>query len=331
VALKQWSQVRAMVWQVELGESQTPHIQAAIQFVRPVMFGTLQNKLSGKAHIEKMWGSWAQSVHYCSKPCRLGTNEAWHIPADGRRCDCDHCRGAQRLEGPWAEGQAVEQGDRSDLQLFFDAVKVRTSLVTLIEEHTETIARYPKFRMTIIQGLSYEEKLRMYMAGDKQLVTVIYGSAGRGKTRYVYEKHDARDIHRVSMGDGSNKSLWFDGYEMQPVLLIDDFREGAIRLEKLLRLLDRYPEPCQVKGDIVYPSYKFIYITTGNHPKFWYGKVMQIHPENRAMLMRRFDEILNIDAIRPEVSSGTEPAVGAPATLSPITFEDDDDCHPGYL
>lgn len=300
LAMRGWEQVRFMTWQKEEGDRGTPHMQGVIQFKQKSMLSTIMNKMRGKAHLEKMWGTIEQAIHYCHKPCVMGTNNPWRFHEDGRVCDCEHCKGAmgKRLEGPWEFGESVNQGERTDLEKYIDDVREGVALQQLVTDHPKVVMKAPHFRASVIQAESYERKIRMFESGQKAHVTVLYGSAGKGKTRYVYEKHGARSIHKVVMGDGTSKSLWFDGYEMQPVLLLDDFRESAVRFEKLLRLLDRYPEPCQIKNGLVFPCYTHIYITCPHHPQWWYPKVMAAHPEQQPMLLRRIDEIIDIDEVQ---------------------------------
>jgi len=72
-------------------------------------------------------------------------------------------------------------------------------------------------------------------------VIVLWGDAGSGKTRFVYDNHKIEDIYKLNVN--SNGALWFDGYESQSVLLIDDFN-GWIQYRDLLTILDRYPYRC---------------------------------------------------------------------------------------
>jgi len=58
------------------------------------------------------------------------------------------------------------------------------------------------------------------------------------------EKHGAANVFKIDSFEGQ---LWFDCYENQEVLLLDDFY-GNIRYSYMLNLLDRYTIRLPVKG-----------------------------------------------------------------------------------
>jgi len=115
-------------------------------------------------------------------------------------------------------------------------------------------------------------------------------NANVGKTRAVYDQHGARQIHKISFEGGSRGSIWFDGYNLQKVLLLDDFY-GQVPVSMMLRLLDWYPEPVQTKNGRITPSYETIIITSNVAPKQWYRKLWDRRPETEPAFMRRLDEV----------------------------------------
>jgi hypothetical protein len=101
-------------------------------------------------------------------------------------------------------------------------------------------------------------------------VHVLYGDAGAGKTRYVYDKHGPENVYRLCQGNGGN--IWFDGYTQQKVLLIDDYY-GWLKYSKFLQIIDNYKIRLSVKGGTTYSGWDTIYITSNNAPKKWYAKM----------------------------------------------------------
>lgn len=76
--------VRYLVYQLEVGESGTPHLQGYVEFKDTTSHGTASKLLGiGKAHWESAKGDAADNIHYCSKP------------VDG--CDCEHCDDARKV------------------------------------------------------------------------------------------------------------------------------------------------------------------------------------------------------------------------------------------
>lgn len=111
---------------------------------------------------------------------------------------------------------------------------------------------------------------RMYWPKRRAAPTVylLYGKAGVGKTRLVNDKYPIGDVSFKKAPD----TRWFDGYDAQDVLLLDDFSGAASKmsLNYVLQLLDRYEMSVEVKGDTVPLLATKIFITTNNHPSTWF-------------------------------------------------------------
>ncbi len=119
---------------------------------------------------------------------------------------------------------------------------------------------YPEFYCRYHRGL---EKLNITKGPkwrDVQ-VTVLWGSTGTGKTRQVMEKDDVYKI------DPPYK--WWDGYEGESILLIDDYKRNAIDRGFLLNLLDGYRLRLETKGGHTWALWTQVYITTNYDPEEW--------------------------------------------------------------
>lgn len=117
----------------------------------------------------------------------------------------------------------------------------------------------------------------------KPEVTWIWGPTGSGKTRRVREECP-EDLYIK----GSTK--WWDGYDKHEYVLLDDFRRGQILFPDLLRLLDRYPYRCEVKGGFRQMLAKRIYITAPVGPREMYAGC----EEDIEQLIRRIDNIIHL-------------------------------------
>lgn len=82
--------------------------------------------------------------------------------------------------------------------------------------------------------------------------------------------------------------MWFDGYEGQDDVLMDDYQCSMLDREFFLRLLDRYPMQVPVKGGFVEWRPKRIIITSNHNPIDWYASEQNICD---AAVQRRFDGI----------------------------------------
>ena len=126
--------------------------------------------------------------------------------------------------------------------------------IPYIKEH------YPEFYCRYHKGL---EKLNIDK-GPKWRdlkVTILWGPTGTGKTRQVMEKDNVYKI------DPPYK--WWDGYEGEEILLIDDYKRGAIDRGFLLNLLDGYRLRLETKGGHTWALWSQVYITTNYNPEIW--------------------------------------------------------------
>ena len=101
----------------------------------------------------------------------------------------------------------------------------------------------------------------------------------------------------------SNNSLWFDGYNGEKVLLIDDF-SGWVKYRELLTLLDGYPYRCEMKGGHVWAKWNWVIITSNLDVKNWYNR------EDIDPLTRRIsEEVIFLRKMEqsPEVGGNTIP------------------------
>lgn len=117
--------------------------------------------------------------------------------------------------------------------------------------------------------------------GTKVEVYWYYGNTGTGKTKRVLDQ--CSPFIPLSF-------KWWEGYQGQDAVLLDDLRPGWCSPEQLLRLLDpyRYQYRVEVKGGSRPLIATKIYVTTPWHPEdFW-----QDLKEDPKQLMRRIHEMI---------------------------------------
>jgi len=201
----------------EVSDSGTPHLQGACVIGRQVAFSKIK-MWSGfsRCHIESMRGKPENSLVYCSKQ-DLTPFQSGSLPTPGKRNDLHD------LIGEITKGRTLRQ-------------------IVLSEDvrHISTIVRNQR-------GLQFVASTLQSIRTDAPLVFWISGHTGIGKTRAAISFAES-----VAGPDGywiSNGSLrWFDGYEGQPIAILDDLRTKHAEFSFLLRLLDRYPLRVEFKG-----------------------------------------------------------------------------------
>nr|AUH21340.1 hypothetical protein [uncultured bacterium]AUH21346.1 hypothetical protein [uncultured bacterium] len=96
---------------------------------------------------------------------------------------------------------------------------------------------------------------------------LFFGPTGVGKTSWPINHEKEDDLYVKSPS-----CKWFDGYEGQGAVVLDEFagRRDAVTASMLLRLLDCHPVRVEIKGSSRPLLATRIYITTNHHPAKWY-------------------------------------------------------------
>lgn len=200
----------------------------------------------------------------------------WEI----RRGNCIDARNYCRKEGLWIEAGSIsdpQQGKRTDLDT------VRAMALSGVDMRDIVTSA------TSFQAIRMAEKIREYVTPRRSFVPVVkwyWGATGTGKTRLAIQEATAIG------GDGywiSGKTLrWWQGYDRQSCVIIDDFRGDFCTFHELLRILDRYPYTVEVKGGSRELVATHMWITCPHPPTTaYYDRTT----EDLQQLLRRISEI----------------------------------------
>lgn len=225
--------LRYYVYQEELGEEGTNHLQGYCEFLKTVRLSHLQRLIPG-GHFEPARGDQKQCVDYCTKE-------------------------DTRVGGPYSWGEAAGggQGSRNDLMALKASIDAGKSLAQIFDEHP---VEFFKFHRGIEKGLSLKSKVRNT---DNLEVHIIGGPPGVGKSRYVATKFP----QAYWKAPGHH---WWDGYQGEKVVIFDDIRGSFMAYSDLLRTLDRYPLAVQTKGSMGQMLAEEFWLTTNSDPREWY-------------------------------------------------------------
>jgi len=178
-----WEGLRYRIYQKEVGDNETPHLQGYVQWENPVGLPRCRRCIP-RAHWEIAKGSLEQNKKYCSKE-------------EGR------------LAGPWEHGEALVQGQRRDLDALKEILDEGGDVGDCFEVNFSSTVRYHR-------GLQYYVSQALPVRREKTLVTVLLGPSGCGKTRDVYVAAPTCYVMPLEF-------KWYDGYLGQGDVLFDDF------------------------------------------------------------------------------------------------------------
>jgi len=224
----------------EVGESGTPHLQGFIIYNNGRSKTAVIKGMPRRAHVEVCNGTPYENYEYCSK----------------EKVIFEH---GERPE-------KVGQGKRQDLKEIKDKVSKQEKIKTLLD--TDSIVNY--------QQLKFAEGLKKYYETKRTAKTDViwyHGKPGTGKT------HRAREICIERAGDEDNiyeamaTGQWWEGYDGQEYVIIDDLRGDFMKFHEFIKLLDKYPFRVQTKGSSRQFNAKVIIITSPYRPEQIYNTI----------------------------------------------------------
>lgn len=167
-------------------------------------------------------------------------------------------------------GTRPSQGKRNDIQIVKDMVTTGKGMSAIIE----SASNYQTLKMAEML-FKYKEPKRNW----KPQVTWLFGESGIGKTRKAY------DLLPNAYRKTNNLGKWWDGYDADEDVIIDDVKDLTKEFYiSLLELLDRYEARVEVKGGSRQFLAKRIVITSIEDPRNMYSVF-----NNAVELIRRID------------------------------------------
>lgn len=266
--------VRFATWQLEEGDSGTPHVQLYIELTtrrtRDGLLALLNEHRAGWS-VRIAQGSAEENIVYTSK-------DRQHGHAAVCRGDCSllglPCTG--RVGTPFA------QGKRSDLESIKDEIASGCTEDDLIENH---FGQWVRYRAAFKEAIDRRRNRSVPDDRGEIEVIVLWGDTGTGKSRYCRESYPgAYWLHQPQNG-----TVWWDSYEYQETVVIDEFY-GWIPFNFILRLLDRYSFRLPVKFGHRVCNVRRVVFTSNVSPDEWWPSA-DIPEEKRKAFRRRITTI----------------------------------------
>ena len=253
-----WTKIKYSIYQHETApETGMEHIQAYFVFTSPVRLPQAKAYLGSDTwHLEVRRGTHEQARDYCKKPPGWGMVENGIPPSGG--------------------------GHRSDLARLADMVSSGTSNSSIADSEPVLYMLHSKKINALREVITPVEK--------KRDVYVFWGPTGSGKTRAAIDLTPESYV----IIDACKGAYWFDGYEGQTTIIIDDFTWASWQWRDLLRFTDRYPYRAPLKGSFTWlkASTENIVFTSNLPPHLWF----KYEHFNYSTLERRIDEVRSYGA-----------------------------------
>lgn len=265
-----------------------------------VVFGYEKGEEKGTPHLQGY-------VEFAS-PKRLRTLKELddRIHWEARRGSASQAADYCKKDGDFLErGVISSPGKRTDLETVGAMVVAGASIAAVAVAHPGTFIRYGK-------GIVGLKAALMVHRTARPVVRWRYGPTGVGKSHVACFGHADYYI--------KDSSRWWDGYEQQPAIVIDDF-DGQWPFRDLLRLFDCYKYQGQYKGGYVPINSPFVYITAEKPPSHYWRDTELLQ------VMRRLESVTHVTGrgvetveFQNEVSSPPVSATEVPSAATEVTM-----------
>jgi len=230
----------SMIW-LRYGEeiaptTQTPHLQGVIHFKSKRVMPRDLYDWTKHAHWEHMGGSIASNLSYTGKEASV---EAGTLHEFGVR--------------PLSNKEAREKGNVANQERYREIIaRAKAGDFAYIETEHPRDSLWMQRNLERVWHKAHGRPARL----DRLTNWWVWGETGCGKTKAVW---DLVGEDKLYSKDASNK--WWDHYEYQEWVLLDDFNPLWKDKACLKNWGDHYPFPAEVKGGVMQIRPKHMIIT----------------------------------------------------------------------
>lgn len=334
-------QVRCSCWQLERSPTTGRlHIQAFVSLKKSTRCAWMRKHFK-KCNVTICRGTPDQVHQYCTKEqTRVFGPYYW------RRNPANADDASMFLQALSSCGK----GARNDLKELREKVEQGLTSRELAKAVPDAMFRHGKLVS------SYRSLVEPLYDPDDELVIInVLGEAGVGKSQWVWEQlkellgikgmesqKKMEQFHKfVLMKEPSN---WYDFYDGQRIIVLDDFDGSKMSYAELNRVCGRYKLYCEIKGSTVNRRWNVVIITSVGGVRTWYPErrewseferrptmtvtfptAIGFEPDMVSIIRERIPDILVRWGVQPNAAAadtrgvGTASVVVGPAEASQIS------------
>lgn len=250
----------------EQGSTHHTHIFAF--FTSRVRFSTIKKHFP-EAHIDIVKGLSSDNIQYVSKT--------------GKWKDSD--KSETKIEGTfeeWGNRPPDSVGKKWEMTLLYNMIAdgmTNSEILAMNQDYIMQIDKLDKLR-TMLLTERYKDTIRSDLR-----VIYVSGDTGTGKTSGILKKHNPSNVYRVT-----DYTHPFDGYNNQPVLCFDEFR-NSLRLKEMLNYCDIYPIELPARFSNKFACFSTVYIVSNWKLERQFEDAQKYDHESWQAFLRRIHEV----------------------------------------
>lgn len=244
------------------GPEPKPHLQGYLYLTKKRRFNSVKNSISSRGgaevHLSLMRGTIAQNDEYVGK--EGGPIYEW---------------------GNKPEQRGAGRPSKRKAEVFLELLNEGMSVFDIVNKEPSAL-----YHMKHLKEYAAEKRRRTVPAWREMTVYCFWGPTGTNKTRTAMSSKEETFLMNPS------KFEWWDGYQGQPIVVLDEYLEQW-PLTRLLKVLDGYPLELPVKGSFEPAMYTTVILTSNQPPKSWY---IGWNEASRAALLRRISAVYQFES-----------------------------------
>ena len=270
ISLIKAMECKHIVYGEEFGESGTPHLQGYVELKEKISAKRLNQLMGNRCHFEHRRGTPEEARDYCLKGDQ--SHEEWKEL--GRKGPSFGLNAVT-----FEKGELLMQGKRTDI------INVRTAALT------QTMADIVSNEDYNYQDILIAKEVKKYCTKGRDWmprVIWLYGPSDTGKSTHA---------RQICIDEGYPEPLiktvggqWWDGYDGQEAVILDDFRDSWWTMSYNNNMLTGHNFRVENKGGSAFFVPKLIIYTTIVSPSEHYKGVASVR-EPLKQLLRRVTEI----------------------------------------
>lgn len=225
---------------------------------------TTISKMWNTIHLESREGTQGHSAKACWLYCRKEETAVNHPKCP--RFDFGKLQVIEQARATIGGGG----GARKELGSFIESIGDMQDMGQIFESETAIQVQAAKAFAFTKAKIEHQNRKATPMWRDIK-IHILWGDTGTGKTRKAMERAMESDDMPYLMSLEKGQPIWWDGYDNQKVVILDEFDgQSQIGLSKLNRILDGYPLRLGVKGSHTFARFTEMYLTSNIDPKYWW-------------------------------------------------------------
>lgn len=255
------------IFQPEMGENGTFHIQGYFEFNKRMSLKAVKEHCGSRVHLDVARGTPEQCIAYCSKETDLEADP----PVYGRVEDGEVITYGEPMKVSEKTGRT--SGARTDWADVWAMVKQGAKNTDILDKHPAMI---PNVRA--IQHARFAVQCESSRGWTTKLL-VLWGTPDSGKTTTAISLCE-KGRYFIVAADG--KQLWWDGYDpsLHDTVIFDEFVGSRAPITFMNQICDSIDLNVQTKGGFTRFLAKRVIITSNFSPREWYRNCVEARQES---------------------------------------------------